>query len=192
MADDAVVEPDEILPSAAVLPLSVKVMLADTDAVTVIWSAPDDTTEVAQSTWSTYGDPPWVFRVPVLSFPAGPTVDEAPAKLKQYHVLTVRSVAGNITETPLTDEAVFMPGHAVAAELSDGFTGKLVVVTVQLEAVDEIVQSTGKSMTTFVSVPTVSVSIQAVPEIAEPVASLSNLTKDSVTVAPAFLGIKNG
>lgn len=83
IAEDAVVEPDANVPRAAVLPLREKVMLADTDAVTVIWSDPEDTTDVAQSTLSTYGLPPWVLSCPVLSFPAGPMVDDAPAKLKQ-------------------------------------------------------------------------------------------------------------
>lgn len=92
----------------------------------------------------------------------------------------------------MTDVAVAMLGQAFAAPPVVGLTGKLVVVTVQLLGVWLIVQSEGKTITTFVSVPTVSVSRHAVPVIADPVACLSNLKNAVSTVAPALRGDKKG
>ena len=68
----------------------------------------------------------------------------------------------------------------------------MLVETVQLPAVCETVHPCGKTNTTFVSVPTVLVLRHAVPVIAAPVESLSNLTNASVTEAFAFCGWING
>ncbi|KKP80271.1 MAG: hypothetical protein UR81_C0031G0001 [Candidatus Levybacteria bacterium GW2011_GWB1_35_5] len=102
-----------------------------------------------------------------------------------------RAVPGNCTLTPATEVAVPIPGQADAAPPPTGSVGKLVVVTVQFEAVEDIVQSRGNTKTTFVWVVKVDLR-QAVPLIAAPVACLSNLTKLSVTAALTFPGNKKG
>ncbi len=67
------------------------------------------------------------------------------------------------------------------------------LLATQLEAVDEMVQSAGKTILTFVSVPCApAVSIHALPDIAAPVECLLILTNDCVIVAFAFLGRKIG
>ncbi len=82
-----------------------------------------------------------------------------------------------------------MPGHAVAADPVVGFVGRFDVVTVQFPGVELIVQSTGNTITTFVSVPDVVVSSHAVPETAAPVAWRLNLTNAVSTAEPIVSSI---
>lgn len=79
-----------------------------------------------------------VVMLPVLSEPALEFVKVVPpVQRKQYKVLVDKLVLGNVTVWLETEEAVLIPGHAVAPD------GRFVVATVQLLAVPLTVKPVG-------------------------------------------------
>ena len=101
-----------------------------------------------------------VVTVPIkLLFAAGLVKVLVPAKLKQYIVPTVKSVLGKVTFCPETLVAVPMPGQAVAPK------GRLVIVVVQLAAVELTPKPVGKVTITIVSTSVVVGLAQTVPPV---------------------------
>lgn len=115
----------------------------------------------------------------VLRIPTYVPVDEGvvsvfeDAKLKQYCVPVERSFEGKLTIWPETAVAVPIPGNGVAPE------GRLVVVTIQFEAVEFTVKPDGNITCIEFSTPVVEGVAHIMPPVVLDTASRSRRIKVS-------------